>query len=83
VHRLHHRLPRRDRPQQRHDQRPHLEAARINAAKRFLFSSSSACIYPMYLQKSPDVTNLKEEDAKLRDEMESACRYLDSEGSDG
>jgi hypothetical protein len=37
----------------------------------------------MYLQKSPDVTNLKEEDAKLRDEMESACRYLDSEGSDG
>ncbi len=39
-----------------------LEAARINAAKRFLFSSS-ACIYPMYLQKSPDVTNLKEEDA--------------------
>ena len=39
-----------------------LEAARINAAKRFLFSSS-ACVYPMYLQKSPDVTNLKEEDA--------------------
>src|SRR5215207_6074096 len=39
-----------------------LEAAGINAAKRFLFSSS-ACIYPLYLQKSPDVTNLKEEDA--------------------
>jgi len=34
-----------------------LEAARINAAKRFLFSSS-ACVYPQYLQKSPDVTNL-------------------------
>src|SRR5918998_2774225 len=28
-----------------------LEAARINAAERFLFSSS-ACVYPMYLQKS-------------------------------
>ena len=39
-----------------------LEAARINAAKRFLFSSS-ACIYPLYLQQSADVTNLKEEDA--------------------
>ena len=39
-----------------------LEAARLNAAKRFLFSSS-ACVYPQYLQKSPDVTNLKEEDA--------------------
>src|ERR671917_884528 len=39
-----------------------LEAARINAARRFLFSSS-ACIYPLYLQKSPDVTNLKEDDA--------------------
>src|ERR671921_96563 len=39
-----------------------LEAARINAAKRFLFSSS-ACVYPQYLQKSADVTNLKEEDA--------------------
>ena len=39
-----------------------LEAARINAVKRFLFSSS-ACIYPGYLQKSADVTNLKEEDA--------------------
>ena len=39
-----------------------LEAARINATERFLFSSS-ACVYPMYLQKSPDVTNLKEEDA--------------------
>src|SRR5918997_690186 len=39
-----------------------LEAARLNAAKRFLFSSS-ACVYPQYLQKSPEVTNLKEEDA--------------------
>jgi len=39
-----------------------LDAARLNRVKRFLFSSS-ACIYPMYLQKSPDVTPLKEEDA--------------------
>jgi nucleoside-diphosphate-sugar epimerase len=39
-----------------------IEAARINAAERFLFSSS-ACVYPMYLQKSPDVANLKEDDA--------------------
>src|SRR5918997_765922 len=39
-----------------------LEASRLNGAKRFLFSSS-ACIYPQYLQKSPKVTNLKEEDA--------------------
>jgi nucleoside-diphosphate-sugar epimerase len=39
-----------------------LEAARINAAKRFLFSSS-ACVYPQYAQDSADVTPLKEEDA--------------------
>ena len=39
-----------------------LEAARINGAGRLLFSSS-ACVYQMYLQKSPDVTNLKEDDA--------------------
>jgi GDP-D-mannose 3', 5'-epimerase len=61
-----------------------LEAARINAAKRFLFSSS-ACIYPLYLQKSPDVTNLKEEDAYPAEPeegygteklfMEEMCKY--------
>src|SRR3712207_6086215 len=61
-----------------------LEAARLNAAKRFLFSSS-ACVYPMYLQKSPDVTNLKEEDAYPAEPeegygteklfMESLCQY--------
>ncbi len=39
-----------------------LEAARLNGVERFLFSSS-ACVYPQYLQKSPDVTPLKEEDA--------------------
>ena len=39
-----------------------LEAARLNGVGRFLFSSS-ACVYPQYLQKSPDVTPLREEDA--------------------
>ena len=39
-----------------------LEASRTNRVSRF-FYSSSACIYPMYLQESPDVTPLKEEDA--------------------
>jgi nucleoside-diphosphate-sugar epimerase len=61
-----------------------LEAARINSAKRFLFSSS-ACIYPQYLQKSADVTNLKEEDAYPAEPeegygteklfMEEMCKY--------
>jgi len=39
-----------------------LEAARTNGVSRYLFTSS-ACIYPMYLQISADVTPLKEEDA--------------------
>ena len=39
-----------------------LEAARINGVKRYLFTSS-ACIYPGYLQKEADVTPLREEDA--------------------
>ncbi len=61
-----------------------LEAARLNEAKRLLFSSS-ACVYPQYLQKSPDVTNLKEEDAYPAEPeegygteklfMESLCQY--------
>jgi GDP-D-mannose 3', 5'-epimerase len=61
-----------------------LEAARINGAKGLLFSSS-ACVYPQYLQKSPDVANLKEEDAYPADPeegygteklfMEELCRY--------
>jgi nucleoside-diphosphate-sugar epimerase len=61
-----------------------IEAARINGAERFLFSSS-ACVYPMYLQQSPDVTNLKEEDAYPAEPeegygteklfMEEMCRY--------
>ena len=61
-----------------------LEAARINAVKRFLFSSS-ACVYPQYLQERPDVIALKEEDAYPADPekgygteklfMEELCRY--------
>jgi GDP-D-mannose 3',5'-epimerase len=61
-----------------------LEAARLNSADRFLFSSS-ACIYPLYLQKSPDVTNLKEDDAYPAEPeegygteklfMEELCKY--------
>ena len=39
-----------------------LEASRLNGVKRLLFTSS-ACIYPGYLQKTADVTPLKEEDA--------------------
>ena len=39
-----------------------LHAARENGVKRFLFSSS-ACVYPQYLQKRPDVVPLREEDA--------------------
>ena len=39
-----------------------LEAARVHNIKRYLYTSS-ACIYPGYLQNSPDVTPLKEEHA--------------------
>lgn len=39
-----------------------LDAARQNGVSRYLFSSS-ACIYPEYLQEVPDVVPLKEEDA--------------------
>jgi GDP-D-mannose 3',5'-epimerase len=61
-----------------------IEASRINGARRFLFSSS-ACIYPGYLQKKPDVTPLKEADAFPADPeagygweklaTEELCRY--------
>lgn len=61
-----------------------LEAARLNGARRFLFSSS-ACIYPQHLQKNPDVTPLKEDDAWPADPeegygleklyMEKLCQY--------
>jgi len=39
-----------------------LEAARVNGADRYLYTSS-ACVYPQSLQKSSDVAPLKEEDA--------------------
>jgi len=62
-----------------------LEAARLNEIDRFLFSSS-ACVYPQYLQESPKVANLKEEDAYPADPeegygteklfMEELCRYF-------
>lgn len=39
-----------------------LEAARINGAKRYLYTSS-ACVYPEYRQLQADIAPLKEEDA--------------------
>src|SRR5881628_1853364 len=39
-----------------------LEAARLNGATRYLYTSS-ACVYPGYRQNSAEVTPLKEEDA--------------------
>ena len=39
-----------------------LEAARLNGVKRYLYTSS-ACVYPEYLQTDANVTPLKEEDA--------------------
>jgi GDP-D-mannose 3', 5'-epimerase len=66
-----------------------LEAAVTNGVGRH-FYSSSACIYPMYLQKSPDVTPLKEEDAYPADPeegygweklySEKLCQYYTEEG---
>jgi GDP-D-mannose 3',5'-epimerase len=66
-----------------------LEAAHRNGVQRH-FYSSSACIYPMYLQKSPDVTPLREEDAYPADPeegygweklySEKLCEYYTEEG---
>lgn len=39
-----------------------LEAARIQGVRRFFFSSS-ACVYPLSLQRSPEVRPLREQDA--------------------
>ncbi len=39
-----------------------LEAARVNGVSKYLYTSS-ACIYPEYLQTDAEVTPLKEEDA--------------------
>ena len=46
-----------------------LEAARLNKVGRLLFSSS-ACVYPQYLQRVADVAPLKEEDAHPADPEE-------------
>jgi len=61
-----------------------LEAARENKVKNYLYTSS-ACIYPQYLQKDSNVTPLKEEDAYPADAepgygweklfSELACQY--------
>jgi GDP-D-mannose 3',5'-epimerase len=61
-----------------------IEAARVNGVSRFLYTSS-ACVYPGYLQKSAGVTPLKEEDAYPADAedgygweklyMERTCRH--------
>lgn len=61
-----------------------IEAARENSVKRFLFTSS-ACVYPGYLQTEADVTPLKEEQAYPADAedgygweklyMERVCRH--------
>lgn len=61
-----------------------IEAARTNNVKRYLYTSS-ACIYPGYLQQQTNVTPLKEEDAYPADAedgygweklyMERICRH--------
>jgi len=61
-----------------------IEAARINGVERYLYTSS-ACIYPGYRQKSPDIAPLKESDAYPADAedgygweklyMERVCRH--------
>jgi GDP-D-mannose 3',5'-epimerase len=66
-----------------------LEAATQNGVPKY-FYSSSACIYPMFLQESPDVTPLREEDAYPADPeegygweklyAEKLCQYYVEEG---
>ena len=61
-----------------------IEAARENKCKRFLFTSS-ACVYPGYRQKDPDVIPLREDEAYPADPedgygweklyMERVCRH--------
>jgi nucleoside-diphosphate-sugar epimerase len=61
-----------------------IEAARVSAVKRYLYTSS-ACVYPGYLQKQTDLSPLKEEDAYPADAedgygweklyMERVCRH--------
>ena len=62
-----------------------INAARENGTRRFLFSSS-ACVYPQHLQKTADVTPLREDDAFPADPeegygleklyMEKLCQYF-------
>ncbi len=62
-----------------------IKAAYENGVRRFLFSSS-ACVYPQYLQNQPDVTPLREESAFPADPeegygleklfMEKLCQYF-------
>ena len=66
-----------------------LEAAHRNGVEAHFFSSS-ACVYPMYRQETPDVTPLKEEHAYPADPeegygweklyAEKLCRYYREEG---
>jgi GDP-D-mannose 3',5'-epimerase len=66
-----------------------IEAAYQNGAEKY-FYSSSACIYPMYRQDSPDVTPLKEEHAYPAEPeegygweklyAEKLCQYYTDEG---
>jgi nucleoside-diphosphate-sugar epimerase len=61
-----------------------IEAARVNGARRFLYTSS-ACVYPGYRQTSPGAPPLREEDAYPADAedgygweklyMERTCRH--------
>jgi nucleoside-diphosphate-sugar epimerase len=61
-----------------------IEAARVNRVRKLLYTSS-ACVYPGYLQNKTDVTPLKEEDAYPADAedgygweklyMERTCRH--------
>lgn len=65
-----------------------LEAARLTGVNRYLYTSS-ACIYPGYLQKNPEVKPLKEEDAYPADAepgygweklcSELACQYYNQD----
>jgi GDP-D-mannose 3', 5'-epimerase len=66
-----------------------LQAAFVNGISRY-FYSSSACIYPMYRQQSPEITPLREEDAYPADPeegygweklyAEKLCQYYAEEG---
>jgi nucleoside-diphosphate-sugar epimerase len=69
-----------------------LEAARLASVRRFLYTSS-ACVYPQYLQGKADVAPLKEEDAYPADPedgygweklfIERQCRhYAEDHGLD-